>query len=70
MIEAMTFFCLGYAVSFFINRNSPNFKKPDRILKWDDSIFAWRPLVDGSFVKKDEVILFAYEMKKETLRES
>ena len=63
MTEAV-FILLGYLICSIINSSKPDLKNPDRILKWDPDVFAWRPMPEGSLLDKDEVILFAYEMKK------
>lgn len=58
-------FALGYFLGSFVRSlRSPNLDKPDKILKWDSGSFGWRPVPDGSTLKKDETVLFAFEMKK------
>ena len=63
-MEAVIFFALGYFVSALISPGSPDLKNPDRILRWDERIFAWRPLPPGTPINEKETVLFAYEMNK------
>lgn len=64
-MEAMIFFTLGYFVSALLSPGKPDLKNPDRILRWDETLFAWRPVPPGASVNRNETILFAYEMKKD-----
>ena len=60
----LIFLALGYFLGTTISSNKPNLQNPDRILKWDPNVFAWRPLANRENLSPDETILFAYEMKK------
>ena len=68
-MEAVIFFALGYFTRALIAPSGPDLKNPDRILRWDETIFAWRPVLPGSSVSRDETILFAYEVKRDTDRD-
>ena len=63
-MEAIIFFALGYFTSAALRSSKADLKKPDRILRWDADIFAWRPISPGTEVKDSETVLFAYEMTK------
>lgn len=46
MAEVFLGFMLGVFLTRFINRmQSPKF---DRVLAWDDGVFAWRPVPEGT----------------------
>lgn len=62
-MSEILFLSIGYFLGAALSSGA-NFKNPDRILKWDADIFAWRPISPGSDVNADETILFAFEMKK------
>ncbi len=67
-MEAIVFFSLGYFFASLLRPAGSYLKNPDRILKWDSSVFAWRPVLQSATVDEDETILFAYEMKKSDIR--
>jgi hypothetical protein len=67
-LEEVIYFSLGFFFSSFFRPTGDYLKKPDRILRWDSSVFAWRPVLHGSAVNEDETVLFAYEMKKTDIR--
>tara|TARA_Y100001972_G_C7442464_1_gene227002 strand:+ start:180 stop:380 length:201 start_codon:yes stop_codon:yes gene_type:complete len=57
-------FAIGYFLGTSIGSMKSHLKNPDRVLRWDPNVFAWRPMLEGTTVGEDEVVLFAYEMKK------
>lgn len=63
-MEAVIFFSLGYFFSSLLSRP----RRPDRVLKWDDSVFAWRPVLYGMPLNENETVLFAYEVKKSDMK--
>lgn len=63
-MSEILYLIFGYFLGVVVSSMKSNLKNPDRVLKWDPNVFAWRPMPEGTSVGEDEVVLFAYEMKK------
>ncbi len=63
MIEMMLFL-VGYVLGCAVSSANSFFRKPDRILRWDSNVFAWRPVQDTAAIGKEETVLFAFEVRK------
>ena len=68
-MEMILLFGLGYIVGSLRSFGKADLNSPDRILKWDSDVFAWRPVPPGVKVSENEKVLFAFEMKRDKVDE-
>ena len=63
MAEVFLGFMLGVFLTRFINRlQAPSF---DRVLAWDESVFAWRPVPQGTRLEPGRKYLGAMPVRPE-----
>tara|TARA_B100000131_G_C17964225_1_gene551694 strand:+ start:146 stop:355 length:210 start_codon:yes stop_codon:yes gene_type:complete len=57
-------FIAGCIVTKLVMPTKTGIPHPDTILKWDPTIFGYRPIVHMSEIEDAQKLLFAFEMKK------
>jgi hypothetical protein len=66
MLELLLFFGCGYLFSSLTrNKFYVDLRNADKVLSWDTTILAWRPVYDKSRLEVGRKYLAAFELLKE-----